>query len=314
MKILKSRLLYFILGTFALWYVLPYIPVHKLINAIPKFAYHNLTVGISVIVVLIISTVLNMFFQFGLIYELCKLKLSWKKNLLIFLISIVCLILSVVWIEHYLVIHKPNIFAPNSSYINHLLSLFKNIGSPFIAHLPQRGLINFFIILLSFGFGSLLSNIIKEKNLLLPVMICCAFIDLWTCTIGFVSKTLAKAPEIVSGVSSGVSMIGGSKLMGMNIATIGPGDFIFASLVFACVFKFGLNGRRNFIFMLSFLTLGMLLIVLGILPFLPALICIALGTIISNYKNFDLNKQEKISVIGVFTLLLILYIVFRILK
>ena len=311
-KIFVSQLFYFIIAVFALWYVFPYIPVHKLTDAIPKdFAYHNLSVGIVMVGCIILSAVLNMFAQFGLVYSLSKLKFDWKKLVCVFLGSAVMLILCIVWIEHYLSVTRPQIFPPSQTYFMHLLAIGKNIGSKFIVSLPQRGFINFFIITLCFSFGSLLSYIIKEKNLLVPVMLCCAFIDIWTCTIGFVSKTLAKAPEVVSGVSTGVSMIGGSKFALPNIATIGPGDFIFASLVFACVMRFALNGKRNFWFMFSFLTLGMLLIVLGILPFLPALVCVCLGTLLANFRDFDMNRQEKLSVAVVFAVLLLVYLYFK---
>ncbi len=314
-KILKNKLIYFILAAFFLWYIFPLIPVDKAIKAIPKdFAYHNLSVSVILISCVIFSTIINMFVQFGLVYQLARLKLNWKKNLIWFFVSIICLILCIVWIEHYLMVHKPNVFPPNTNYITHLLAIGKNIGSRMISALPQRGFINFFIILLCFNFGSLLSYIVKEKNLLVPVMLCCAFIDIWTCTVGFVSKTLAKAPEVVSGVSTGVSMMGGSKILGANIATIGPGDFIFAALVFAVVMRFNMEKRRTFWVMFGFLTLGMLLIVLGILPFLPALVCVALGTLIANYKKFNLSKQEKISVLVVFLILTGLLIFFKFFK
>ena len=314
-KLLKNKLIYFILGVFFLWYIFPIIPIDKLLKSIPKdFAYHNLTCSLILLFCVVISTFLNLFFQFGLVYTLQKNINKLKHYISVFIISVVLLLMCVIWIEHYISVHNPKVFVPNSSYFLHLLAIGKNIGSKFVMSLPQRGIINFLIITLCFSFGSLLSYIVKEKNLLVPVMLCCAFIDIWTCTVGFVNKTIAKAPEIVSGVSTGVSMMGGSKILGVNLATIGPGDFIFASLVFAVVNRFNMKPKRTFWFMFIFLTLGMLLIVLGILPFLPALVCVALGTLISNYKEFNMSKQEKISVAIVFVLLLIIMFIFKFLK
>ena len=311
-NIFKNKLIYFILCAFFLWYVFPYIPLNKVLNAVPKtFVYHNFVVGIIIIISMILSTIINMFVQFGLVFEMAKLRLNYKKLILLCFVSVIFIVLCVIWIEHYLIITKPEVFAHKGNYLSHLLIVCKNIGSKFIGSLPQRGFINFFIIVLSFAFGSLLSYIVREKNLLVPVMICCAFIDIWTCTQGFVSKVIAKTPEIVSGVSSGVSMLGGSNISIPILATIGPGDFIFSALVFSVVIRFNMNSRKTFWYMFGFLTFGMLLIVLGLLPILPALICVALGTIIANRKEFNLNKSEKSSVATVFLLLLIILIIFK---
>ena len=306
-NVLKSPVLYFTIGVFVLWYVLPIIPIDFCLK-------NQKTAPIILMILMGLSTILNMFMQFGLVFSLAKLNLNYKKQIGIFIISLLALCLCIVWIEHYLMIHKPQVFPKDTTYFTHLLAIGKNIGSRLISALPQRGFINYFIITLCFSFGSLLSFIVKEKNLLVPVMICCAFIDIWTCTVGFVSKALAKAPEIVGGVSTGVAMVGGKHHGLPNLATIGPGDFIFASLVFAITHRLGLQSKRTFWVMFGLLTVGMLLIVFQVLPFLPALVCVATGTIIANFKEFHLNKQEIISCFVVFFVLTAILVGFKLLK
>ena len=79
-NIFKNKLIYFILCAFFLWYVFPYIPLNKVLNAVPKtFVYHNFVVGIIIIISMILSTIINMFVQFGFVFEMAKLRLNYKK-------------------------------------------------------------------------------------------------------------------------------------------------------------------------------------------------------------------------------------------
>lgn len=313
MKILKNRLIYFILGLFVIWYIFPVIPIAKFLLFSEKF-FDNSTgkiiLGVILAGLIVISTGISLFVQFGSVLFASKLRLNLKKLLIVFFSSVLGLLLCAVWTEHYLVLKMPHIFK-DSSYIKHIIGIIQNLGSGFFQKLPQRGVINFFIISLCFSFGSLLSFIVKEKKLLVPVMLCCALIDFWTCTVGFTHQVMSKVPEAVSAVSTGVPMLGG---MGINLATIGPGDFIFVSLVFAAVLRFDLNIKKTFWLIFGFMYIAMLLIVFGLLPFVPALICVCLGTLLANIGLFDFEKQEKISMTVVFALLFAVLVLLRFLK
>ena len=309
MKILKNKLVYFILGLFFIWYIFPVIPIDNFLLFWEKI-FDDSSIPVILASLIVISTGISLFVQFGFVLFAAKLKLDWKKLLIVFGISLLGLILCVVWTEHYLVLKMPHIFK-DPSYIKHIIGIIQNLGASLFQKLPQRGVINFFIITLCFSFGSLLSFIVREKKLLVPVMLCCALIDFWTCTMGFTHQVMSKVPEAVSAVSTGVPMLGG---MGINVATIGPGDFIFVSLVYAVVLRFDLNIKRTFWYIFGFMYVAMLLIVFGLLPFVPALICVCIGTLLANMGLFDFDKSEKISMAVVFSFLFAVLVVLRLLK
>lgn len=313
MKILKNKLVYFILGLFFIWYIFPVIPIAEFLLFVEKFfdnSAGNIMFSVVLAGLMIISTGISLFVQFGAVLFASKLKMDRKKLFIVFFSSIIGLLFCVVWTEHYLAVKMPHIFK-DPSYIKHIIGIVQNLGASMFQKLPQRGVINFFIISLCFSFGSLLSFIVKEKKLLVPVMLCCALIDFWTCTMGFTHQVMSKVPEAVSAVSTGVPMLGG---MGINVATIGPGDFIFVSLVYAVVLRFDLNIKRTFWFIFGLMYVAMLLIVFGLLPFVPALICVCIGTLLANMGLFDFDKSEKISMAVVFSLLFAVLVVLRLLK
>ena len=282
--------------------LIPFIPIGKLLYGIKE--QKNLIMGIFTAIT-IFTTGIVMLLQFSIVYQIAKLNLNWKKVLLLMLSSIILIVITILWIHFSLNKMKP--FPERYSYFEQVFIVIQNIG---IIPLYQKSFYSLFIICLCTGFGALLSFIVREKNLLVPVMLCCALVDIWTVTLGFVSKTMQKAPEIIGSVSAGVPMVGSGKTFS-SISTIGIGDFIFPALVFACVFRFGFNGKRNFWFMFSFLLIGMLLIILDIIPFLPALICVASAAIIANWKEFTLSRKEILYIAIVFLLLFFVLISFR---
>jgi len=302
-KIFTDKLTYFIIAFFAVWYLFPFMPLRSIMAPLKG---HNTLITITMMSLLIVSTAISMFVQFGIVFEISKYKFNWKSALITLLISIGLIIICIIWAEHYLLITNPKIFPKNMTYLNRLIGVASNIG---VINIPQKGFISLITIFLCTGLGTLISFLIREKNMLVPVMLCCAFIDVWTVTVGFVSKTLQKTPHIVSAVSTEVPMIGSKGFR--PLSTIGPGDFIFVALVFACVFRYKMNVKLNFWLMFSILTLGMLLIVFGVLPALPALICVAIAALLANRKEFTLSKQEKLYIGIVFSFLLILMLVFK---
>ena len=58
------------------------------------------------------------------------------------------------------------------------------------------------------------------------------------------------------------------------------------------------------------MTLAMLLVMVGIVPYLPALVALAIAVIAANWREIKLSKQEKISIaiVGVVLVLSVLAI------
>lgn len=158
-------------------------------------------------------------------------------------------------------------------------------------------------ILAAASIGYLVSLVIKDRNLLLPVVMLAAYIDFWTVTRGPVAHVMEKAPEVVAAVSAPIPTAGAGSFI--PVTMIGPGDFLFMALVFAVVHRFKLDGPRNFWFVYGTMTAGMLAVLLGLLSALPALTVLAVGVIAANWGKFKLSREEKISVAVVAGLLVV---------
>ena len=153
--------------------------------------------------------------------------------------------------------------------------------------------ITLLLICAASSIGYLVSRAIRDRNLLLPVVMFAACIDFWTVNFGPVNTMLNRAPDVARAVSTPIPQAGDATLR--LAPMIGPGDFVFMALVFAVVHKLGMNARRNFKFVLALMTLGMLAVMfVPKLPYLPALIVLAVAVVAGNWREFKLTRQEKI--------------------
>jgi hypothetical protein len=150
-------------------------------------------------------------------------------------------------------------------------------------------------------FGSLLSLIIKEPNLLLPVALIAMPIDYVGAmtSIGFTHDMVKHMPNLVSNLSVAVPKITTISGHGVSlgpIAFIGPGDVLFMALFFTSVQRFKLAERATFWWMYGLLTLAMLLVIF--LPNFPvgALVPMGLAVIIANASRFRLKRDEVFAV------------------
>ena len=171
---------------------------------------------------------------------------------------------------------------------------------------PLRIPLTLSLIFAAASIGYLVSLRIRDKNLLLPVVLVAACVDFWTVTRGPVSVVLKHAPKVVEAVSAPIPLAGAGAFV--PVSTVGPGDFLFMTLVFAVVHKLGMNGPRNYWFVYAAMTLGMLAVMMGLVPGnvgLPALVVLAVAVIAANWKQFKLSREEKISVAVVAAILLI---------
>lgn len=162
--------------------------------------------------------------------------------------------------------------------------------------------------------GRLLSRIVGERNLLLPVAVVLGLADVFTVFMGPVAAVLANAPGVVTSLSIKVpqvgSAVGPEGAAGLtHLATMGPGDLVFAALLFTAVVRFGLNLRWTFVGILTPVTLALVGFVLmpEALPGVPVLPLMAVGFLAVNYRKFTFTSEEKRNLViaGVFVLVLL---------
>ena len=170
-------------------------------------------------------------------------------------------------------------------------------------------------ITLAFGFfGILLSRIIREPNVLLPVALVAMPIDyLGAMTpIGFTQNAVATNPALVRALSVPVPSVGGGGQHhgGIHpIAFIGPGDALFMAFFFAVVLRLDLNVRGTFWWMYGLLTATMLLVLFSDVN-IAALIPMGLAVLIANGQSFKLKREEVFATLYAGLLILALVVGF----
>lgn len=177
-----------------------------------------------------------------------------------------------------------------------------------------RAVHGYLLMLAAVGLGATLSKLIREKNLLAPVIPFAAMVDMLTVLTpgGFVKQVMEKAPEIAERASVAVMAAPSAPEAVARltpIAIIGAGDFIFLALYAACLIRFGLRVRATMIglFVALWVYLGLVLWVLpalGVAPRLPALVPMAIVTLAINWRAFQLSRQETVASVVVTTLAL----------
>ncbi len=169
-------------------------------------------------------------------------------------------------------------------------------------------LLGFFVTLAGTFGGVLLSRIVRERNVLLPVALVAMPIDyLGAMTpIGFTQNAVAQHPGIVHAVSVPVPTVGSLHPIGF----IGPGDALFISFFFAAILRLQMNGRGTFWLMYALLTLTLLYVLLpNSLP-VAALIPMGFAVVIANARLFTLKRDEVFAMLYAAALVIALVVGF----
>lgn len=163
-------------------------------------------------------------------------------------------------------------------------------------------------------FGILLSRIIREPNVLLPVALVAMPIDyIGAMTpVGFTQNVVAQNPRLVQALSVPVPAVGSAGHHGIlhPIGFIGPGDALFMAFFFAVVLRLNLNVRGTFWWMYGLLTATMLLVLSPVGFSVAALIPMGLAVLIANGRSFKLKREEVFATIYAAALVLALVTVF----
>lgn len=177
-----------------------------------------------------------------------------------------------------------------------------------------RAMHGYLLMAAAVGLGATLAKLIREKNLLAPVIPFAAMVDMLTVLTpgGFVKQVMEKAPEVAERASVAVMAAPNAPQATAKltpIAIIGVGDFIFLALYAACLIRFKMRVRATMVglFIALWVYLGLALWVLpmlGLAPRLPALVPMAAVTLALNWRSFQLSRQESIASVVVIALAL----------
>ena len=299
----KSPVLYLsgaILAYAALWLLIPraaFLPaIVRLIDAALPFATGKAASYLSFAgaVIMLAPTIGFMGSQIAIVYFFAKIRINFRQGLLALVLCLGCaegLLSLVIWQSRI------------PALLGHYPGLREQLVIMSLYYGPLKIPITLALILASASVGYLVSLRIRDKNLILPVVMLAAYIDFWTVTRGPVSVALKHAPRVVEAVSAPIPQVGTGVFRPATM--IGPGDFLFMALIFAAVHKLGMNGARNFWFIYAAMALGMIAVLTGLTGSLPALVVLAVAVVAANWREFKFSRHEKISVAMVAAVLLI---------
>ncbi len=148
--------------------------------------------------------------------------------------------------------------------------------------------------------GRLLSRLIRDVNMLVPIAVVLLLVDIFTVFVGPTGVALDRAPDLVAKLSIGLPAIGsaaGPEGAGgfAFIATAGLGDFIFLAFFFVATWRYGLRFERTFWYIFAFVAVAMLgSLMVMFLPGIPLLPFVAMGFLLANIGQFSFTAQEKL--------------------
>lgn len=167
------------------------------------------------------------------------------------------------------------------------------IGQGAAVALSQAGLICWCV-----GIGALITTMLKDRNLLIPVSIFLALFDLYAVFTpsGPVQVLMRKAPQLLPSIAYQAPSVASTASTAprgapvLPLAFVGPADFLFMGMFFVAVFRFGLRSGETFRWML--VALAAWICLSPLLGEMPLLVPIGLSVLLVNLREFKLNKEE----------------------
>jgi hypothetical protein len=161
--------------------------------------------------------------------------------------------------------------------------------------------------------GRLFVRIARDVKLMLPIALTLILMDIGTVYFGFTGAMLENAPGIVEAVSVKLPEVGSAAgpegISGLrHMATMGPGDTLFAAFFFAGAVRFGLNLRRSFRWILGIIAVTLaLLVAIPSVPPIPLLPLMTVGFLVPNWRSIKLDREEwgYLAIAFVFLMLII---------
>lgn len=165
-----------------------------------------------------------------------------------------------------------------------------------------QSLVQVGISLWTLGLGALVALMIKDKNLIVPIAIFLAGLDVFLVfnPEAWTSKIVRQNPAVFQSMAVKIPAARpttakpeGAKIV--NQAFVGPADLLFIATFFVILARFQMRVRETVKWLLPVMVVYLLLVLmpqLG-LSMLPALVPIGLTVLIVNRKEFTMSKEEK---------------------
>jgi len=149
------------------------------------------------------------------------------------------------------------------------------------------------------GLGALLAMLIKDQNLVLPIAIFLACLDMFLVfsPVGVTQVALKQMPGLLPSFGAAIPVASSNNPLTGRVSAgsfAGPADFMFLAMFMVTLNRFKMQIHRTMMVVIPVLLVYMLLV--GLFKWsLPALLPIGACVLIVNWKEFKLSKEEKYS-------------------
>ena len=152
--------------------------------------------------------------------------------------------------------------------------------------------------------GRLVSRILREPSILVPVAVVAALVDFWGVYWGFVAHVSKTAPQVAQTLSAQVPQMADMPIRIPMVGAMGVGDFLFLALFIAALHRMGIALSRSFWALAITLTAGPTLAFLiprwlfhHELTALPGLPFMALAVLAANWRAVRPSREERVALL-----------------
>lgn len=167
-----------------------------------------------------------------------------------------------------------------------------------MAHWQRTG--DVLLVLAGVFLGRIVSRMLREPSILLPVAVVAAVVDFWGVYWGFVAHVSETAPKVTQNLSAQVPQMADVPLVVPMVGAMGVGDFLFLALFLAALHRLGLGLRPTLWALLITLVVGPTLALLipqwlfkYELEALPGLPFISLAVLAANWRGVRPSREER---------------------
>jgi hypothetical protein len=169
--------------------------------------------------------------------------------------------------------------------------------------------------------GFLVAGLVKDRNLLPPIAMVLATVDILAVFAPVGTVKIAMHSEKIRPIFDAVAIQVPKAGTALPMAQMGPADFLFLGMFFYAIFKFGMRAKETLYWVIPALAIYLSIVIfwgdkqLFGLPLgtLPALVPIGAAVVIANRDQFSMSKQEKAMTYAVLVLCLAVLVIAAIL-
>jgi len=237
-----------------------------------------LAIGVTVTVIATIVLALSLL----LVLSICRIPLTARGELaaVLALLVVFCLV-------------RPSVFA----------FLGRWLGSPAVggqiadalSFIPgQTALGNTVLIMLAAFFGRLVSRVIREGKLLLPVAVVASVADIFTVFWGVVARVTETAPEVAETFSASAPVAAPPGVAVPILSAVGIGDFLFLAVFLAMALRYSMQPVKT-----MWATFAVMLVAPAAFylapeaPGMPGLPFISAAVLWANRRHIYFTREEK---------------------